>query len=88
MDSLATSKVRVLSPTTDDANSFGVSAGQVRDPRSVPPELRNKKSIKIPVFPMRYFNKPDAPAACTSAPVKRSTFLSATNTLIASFNSC
>jgi hypothetical protein len=35
-----------------------------------------------------YFARADALAACTSAPVKRSTFLSATNKLIASFNSC
>ena len=35
-----------------------------------------------------YFDTPDALAACTSAAVKRSTFLSATNKLIASFNSC
>jgi hypothetical protein len=35
-----------------------------------------------------YFARPAALAACTSAPVKRSAFLSATNKLIASFNSC
>ena len=35
-----------------------------------------------------YFDTPDALAACTSAAVNRSTFLSATNKLIASFNSC
>jgi hypothetical protein len=39
-------------------------------------------------FPCRYFARPDALAACTSAPVKRSTFLSATNKLIALVNSC
>jgi hypothetical protein len=35
-----------------------------------------------------YFARPDALPACKSAPVKRSTFLSATNKLIASVNSC
>jgi hypothetical protein len=39
-------------------------------------------------FPCPYFARPDALAACTSAPVKRSTFLSATNVPTASFNSC
>jgi hypothetical protein len=29
--------------------------GPVRDPRSVPPESRKEKSIKIPLFPMRLF---------------------------------
>src|SRR5262249_17817801 len=32
----------------------------------------------FPFFPCTYFDKPDALAACTSAPVKRSTFLSVT----------
>ena len=41
-----------------------------------------------PTFARTYFVRPDAMAACISAAVKRSTFLSATNKLTASFNSC
>ena len=44
--------------------------------------------VPEPIFPMPYCDRPDVLAASTSAPVKRSTSLSSTNKLIASFNSC
>jgi hypothetical protein len=77
----------------------GYRALAFKDGKGVRLVSRNQKEFNYPqlldalkLLPAQevilYFDKLDALAACTSAPVKRSTFLSATNILIASFNSC